>query len=119
MATEAQIVVTGRHFDLSEHLKSYVSTKLAHLGHFSRNAIRYEVELDHEQNPRQSKSSQRVAITARGKGSAVRAEARGAELHAVLGTAVGRLEGQLRRSHDRRRGHRCRPQRTVAQPRRT
>jgi ribosomal subunit interface protein len=118
MAAEAEIVVTGRHFDLSEHLKSYVSTKLAHLGHFSRNAIRYEVELNHEQNPRQSKSSQRVAITARSKGSTVRAEARGADLHAVLGTAVGRLEGQLRRSHDRRRVHHYRHQR-AAPPRRT
>ena len=119
MATEAEVVVTGRHFDVSEHLKSYISTKLAHLGHFSRNAIRYDVKLNYEQNPRQSKSSQWVAITGRGKGPTFRAEARGAGLHAALDTAVGRLEGQLRRSHDRHWVHHYRHQRTAAEPRRT
>jgi hypothetical protein len=39
--------------------------------------IRYDVELDHENNPRQSKASQRVAILGHGKGRTVRAEARG------------------------------------------
>jgi ribosomal subunit interface protein len=119
MATEAEIIVTSRHFGVSEHLKAYVSAKLAHLGHFSRNTIRYDVELNHEQNPRQSKSSQRVAITAHGKGSSVRAQARGADLHIAFDTAAGRLEGQLRRSHDRHQVHHYRHQRTAAQPRRT
>ena len=44
MATEAEIVVTGRHVDVSEHLKLYVSATLAHLGHLDRNVIRYDVE---------------------------------------------------------------------------
>jgi ribosomal subunit interface protein len=119
MATEAAIVVTGCNFDVSEHVKSYLFTKLAHLEHLSRYAIRYEVELNYEQNRRQSKSSQRVAITGRGNGLSFRAEACGADLHSVLDAAVGGLEGQLRRSHDRHQVHDHRHQQMATEPRRT
>ncbi|MEN3266586.1 ribosome-associated translation inhibitor RaiA [Pseudonocardia sp.] len=116
MDVPADIVVTGRNVIVSLHYRSYIADKLAHLEHFSRHIIRYDVELNHEQNPRQSKSSQRVTITSRGKGSSVRAEAHGADAHAVLDAAVGRLEGQLRRNHDRHQVHHYRHQRMSVGP---
>jgi ribosomal subunit interface protein len=115
MDVPAEIVVTGRNVAVSNHYRSYIADKLAHLEHFNRHIIRYDVELNHEQNPRQSKSPLRVAITSRGKGSTVRAEARGAGSHAVLDAAVGRLEGQLRRAHDRHQVHHYRHQRMATE----
>jgi ribosomal subunit interface protein len=111
MDVPAEIVVTGRNVAVSNHYRSYIADKLARLEHFNRHILRHDVELNREQNPRQSKSSLRVAITSRGKGPTVRAEAHGADAHAVLDAAVGMLAGQLRRDHDRQQVHHYRHQR--------
>jgi ribosome-associated translation inhibitor RaiA len=70
------------------------------------------VELFHEPNRRQAKSCQRVEITGKGRGPAVRAEACAADFYAALDSAVTKLENRLRRTHDRRRVHygRSRPE---------
>ena len=106
----AEIVVTGRNVDVSVHYRMYVADKLARLERYSSHVVRYDVVLDHEKNPRQSKVSRRVEITGRGKGPTVRGEAYGSNFHFALGVAVGRLEERLRRSHDRRRVHHGRHQ---------
>jgi ribosomal subunit interface protein len=111
MNAPAEIVVTGRNMAVSSFNRSYIADKLAHLGHLNRHIIRFDVELNHEPNPRQSKSPLRAVITSRGKGPTVRAEARGAGAHAALDAAVGRLEGQLRRDHDRHQVHHYRHRR--------
>jgi ribosomal subunit interface protein len=82
-------------------------------------SMRYDVELDHENNPRQSKASQRAAILGHGKGGTVRAEAHGPDLHAALDAAVAKLEAQLRRNHDRGREHHDRHQPTGIAPAQT
>jgi ribosomal subunit interface protein len=115
MDAAVEVVVTGRNIAESDRYRPYVSAKLAELDHLNPNVIRYDVELNHELNPRQSRSAQRVVITSHGKGATVRAEARGADLPAVLDDAVGKLEGQLRRSHDRRVRRRYRNQRTTSE----
>jgi ribosomal subunit interface protein len=116
MESPAEIVVTGHNVDVSDHYRSHIADKLAHLEHFNQRIVRFDVELNHEQNPRQSKSSRRVVITGRGKGTAVRAEACGADAHAALDAAVSRLESQLRRSHDRHQVHHYRHQRATSAP---
>lgn len=58
-------------------------------------------------------AAQRVEITSRGEGPAVRAEATGVDLSAVLDDAVGELGDRLRRRHDRR-VRRSRSRRTTA-----
>ena len=98
-----EIVVTSRNVDVSAHYRMYVAEKLARLGRYNSHVVRYDVVLDHEKNPRQSKVCQRVEITGRGKGPTVRGEAFGPNFHSALGAAVGILEERLRRSHDRRR----------------
>jgi ribosomal subunit interface protein len=99
------IVMTGRNVDVPTHYRVHVTDKLVRLHRYNSHVIRYDVELYHEKNPRQSKTCQRVEITSTGKGPTARAEACGPDFYTALDTAVGKLEAQLRRSHDRRRGH--------------
>jgi ribosomal subunit interface protein len=106
----AEIVVTGRNVAVSAHYRAHVAEKLVRLVRYSNHVVRYDVVLDHESNPRQSKVCQRVEITGRGKGPTVRGEAYGPDFHSALNAAVGKLEERLRRSHDRLRVHHGRRQ---------
>jgi len=99
------IVVKGRNVEVPEHYRAHVSEKLARLERYDRKVIRYDVELFHEPNRRQSKSCQRVEITGKGKGPAVRAEACAGDFYAALDSAVSKLESRMRKLHDRRRVH--------------
>ena len=115
VAVAADIVVTGRNVEVPAHYRVHIAEKLARLerygNHVSR-IVRYDVVLDHENNPRLSKVCQRVEITGRGTGPTVRAEACGPDFRSVLDAAVGKLQETLRRSHDRRRVHHGRHQPT-------
>lgn len=99
------IVVKGRNVEVPDHYRTHVSAKLARLERYDKKVFRYDVELFHEPNRRQSKSCQRVEITGKGKGPAVRAEACAGDFYAALDTAVNKLENRLRRMADRRRVH--------------
>jgi len=119
MDAPVEIVVTSRNIDVSDHYRLHITQKLARLERYDSHMIRYDVELDHENNPRQSKASQRVAILGHGKGRTVRAEARGPDFHAVLDAAVAKLEARLRRHHDRGREHHDRHQQRASAPTRS
>jgi len=103
VAVAADIVVTGRNVEVPAHYRVHIAEKLARLerygSHVSR-IVRYDVVLDHENNPRLSKVCQRVEITGRGTGPTVRAEACGPDFRSVLDAAVAKLQETLRRSHD-------------------
>jgi ribosomal subunit interface protein len=99
------IVVKGRNVEVPEHYRTHVSEKLARLERYDKKVFRYDVELFHEPNRRQSKNCQRVEITGKGKGPAVRAEACAGDFYAALDAAAAKLENRLRRMADRRRVH--------------
>jgi ribosomal subunit interface protein len=99
------IVVKGRNVEIPEHYRALVGEKLARLERYDKKVIRYDVELFHEPNRRQSKNCQRVEITGKGKGPAVRAEACAGDFYAALDSAVNKIENRLRKQHDRRRVH--------------
>jgi ribosomal subunit interface protein len=99
------IVVKGRNVEVPDHYRAHVSEKLARLERYDKKVFRYDVELFHEPNRRQSKSCQRVEITGKGRGPAVRAEACAGDFYGALDAAVSKLENRLRRMHDRRRVH--------------
>jgi ribosomal subunit interface protein len=99
------IVVKGRNVEVPDHYRIHVSGKMARLERYDSKVIRYDVELFHEPNRRQSKNCQRVEITGKGRGPVVRAEACASDFYAALDAAVSKLENRLRRSHDRRRVH--------------
>lgn len=64
--------------------------------------MRYEVELAHEPNRRQAKNCQRVEITGQGRGTPIRAEARAGDFYSALDAALSKMEGRMRKMHDRR-----------------
>jgi ribosomal subunit interface protein len=99
------IVVKGRNVEVPEHYRVLVAEKLGRLERYDRKLLHFDVELFHEPNRRQHKSCQRVEITTRVRGQAVRAEACAADFYGALDCAVSKLESRLRRMHDRRRVH--------------
>jgi ribosomal subunit interface protein len=99
------IVVKGRNVEVPDHYRVLVTEKLSRLERYDRKLLHFDVELFHEPNRRQHKSCQRVEITTRVRGQAVRAEACAADFYGALDCAVSKLESRLRRMHDRRRVH--------------
>ena len=115
MDAVVEIVVAGHNIAGPDRYRSYITAKLAELDRLNAQVIRYEIELNHEPNPRRSKSAERVVITSHGRGPALRAEASGADLPTALDDAVAKLEGQLRRRHDRRVRRHARSQRPTVE----
>jgi ribosomal subunit interface protein len=99
------IVITGRHTEVSERFRRLVEEKLSKLGQLAPKVQRADVELSHERNPRQSQTSEKVEITLRGKGPVIRAEASSEDPAAALDIALGKLGERLRRTRDRRKVH--------------
>lgn len=99
------IVITGRHTEVSERFRRLVEEKLFKIGQLAPKVQRADVELSHERNPRQSQTSEKVEITLRGKGPVIRAEASSEDPAAALDIALGKLGERLRRTRDRRKVH--------------
>ena len=99
------IVVKGRHVEVSRKFKEHAAEKLAKVERLDHRIIRLEVEVSQEHNPRQSDVRERVEVTCVSKGPVVRAEAAAADPFAALDLAIGKLEGRLRRAADKRRVH--------------
>ncbi|MEP9414559.1 ribosome-associated translation inhibitor RaiA [Gordonia sp. VNQ95] len=101
----ATVVFSGRNVDIPDHYRIYVGDKLARLERYDPSIIRFDVELNHERNRRQSKVCQQVEITAAGKGPVVRAQAHGENFYSALESALDKVESRLRRVKDRRKVH--------------
>lgn len=97
-----QVVVRGRHTEVSERFRAHVNDKLAGLDRLDHKLFRLDVEVTEEHNPRQSDSCERVEITAFSRGPVVRAEACAGDAYAALDIAYAKLEERLRRAADRR-----------------
>ena len=100
-----EIVVVGRHVEVPEKFRRHVTEKLQKVQQLAPRAQLVDVELTHENNPRQSSASERIELTVRGKGPVVRAEARADDRYAALDAATTKLVERLRRSRDRRKDH--------------
>jgi ribosomal subunit interface protein len=101
-----EVVVTGRHCELSERFRSHVEEKLTRLEKHDHRIIRVNVEVECERNPRQADRAVRLELTALSKGPVIRAEACAADKMAALDLAVDKMAAQMRRASDRRRVHR-------------
>ena len=100
-----EIVVKGRHCEVSDRFRELVEEKLARLEKYDSRVIRVDVEVSTEANPRLADTSERVEITIRSKGPVLRAEAAAVDRHSALDKAVERLSAQARKAADRRRVH--------------
>lgn len=100
------IVVTGRHIDVPTRLRAHAEEKLAKVAKLSPKAIRIDVEVSRERNPRMAEICERVELTCVSRGPVIRAEAAAPELLEAFDLAWAKLESRLRRAADRRRVHR-------------
>ena len=61
---QPEVIVRGRHLDLGEFWVDHVKEKTAALDRFGINILRFDVEVSHETNPRQSSKAWLVEISA-------------------------------------------------------
>jgi len=99
------VVVKGRHTELTERFRGHTEEKLAKLAKLDSKVARIDVEVCEEHNPRLAGQRSRIELTCRTRGPVVRAEAAAADPYAALDLAVAKLEARLRRAADRRRVH--------------
>ena len=97
------ITFKGIHTSVPERFRRHASEKLVKLERLDHNAIRIDVEVSTERNPRQADRSERVELTIRSRGPAIRAEAAADDRYAALDLAFAKLEGQLRKAAERRK----------------
>jgi ribosomal subunit interface protein len=101
------VVVTGRHCELSERFRDHVADKLGKLEKHDHRIMRVQVEVENERNPRQADRAVRIELTAYSKGPVIRAEAAAVDKMGALDLAVDKMAAQMRRANDRRaRSHR-------------
>ena len=110
-APETQVEITGRNVQVPEHFTERVNAKLAKVERLDPTLTYFHVELQHERNPRRTDESDRIQITATGKGHIARAEAKEDSFYAALESAVAKMERSLRKVKARRKialsGHRA------------
>jgi ribosomal subunit interface protein len=102
------VVVTGRHCEISDRFRTHAAEKLARLEKHDHRIMRVHVEVDCEPNPRQHDHSVHVELTAYSKGPVIRAEAAADDKMAALDIALDKMAAQMRKASDRRRVHRGR-----------
>ena len=100
-----QIVFHTRQAHLADDFKDIATEKLQALGRFNVMLERIEVEIIHEQNPKQGKHSHKVVISSKGAGPLVRAEASEFNDLAGFDLAVKSFELQLRKIHEKSKEH--------------
>ena len=103
-----EIVVTGRHVDVTDRFRRHLQDKLAKVPQLAPRIHRLDVVISHEPNRRQTPVCERVEITCVGKGPVVRAEAAAEDPYVALDRAYAKLLERLRRAHDRKVVHRGR-----------
>lgn len=106
MSDVAEIVVHGRHIEVSRRFREHVHNKLERIDKFGIPLRRVDVEVSKESNPRLADRAFEVELTTRANGSVIRAEAAASDKYAALDIAYGRLEQRLRRAADKTRYHR-------------
>ncbi len=97
------MIFKGRHTSVQERFRQHAAGKLAKIEKLDQKATRIDIEVSRERNPRQSGRSERVELTIRSRGPAIRAEAAADDRYTALDLAFAKLESRLRRSCDRRK----------------
>jgi ribosomal subunit interface protein len=100
------IVVRGRHLDVSDRFREHVAGKVGKVDRFGLPISHVDVEVSFEPNPRQTDRAYEVELTCRGTGPVIRAEAHAPDKYAATDLALARLEERLRRAADRKRTRR-------------
>ncbi|MEP7024491.1 MAG: ribosome-associated translation inhibitor RaiA [Actinomycetota bacterium] len=97
------IIFKGRHTEVLERFRRHASAKLTKIVRLDSKAVRIDVEVSTERNPRQAGRRERVELTISSRGPTIRAEAAAEDRFTALDMALAKLESRLRRSGDRRK----------------
>jgi ribosomal subunit interface protein len=108
------VIFKGRRTDVQERFRRHASAKLSRIERLDSKAIRVDVEVTAERNPRQADRRERVELTIRSRGPVIRAEAAADDRYAALDRAIAKLEARLRRSGDRRKSRHAAAERAGA-----
>lgn len=98
-----EIIVRGHHMTVPARFRQHAAEKLAKLAKLDPKAMRIDVEVSKERNTRQADRRERVELTIRSRGPAIRAEAAAEDRYTALDMAFAKLENRLRRVSDRRK----------------
>jgi ribosomal subunit interface protein len=98
------IIFAAMHTDVQERFRNHASGKLAGIQKLDGRAIRIDVQITAEPNPRQADRRERVELTVTSRGPAIRAEAASDDRFVAFDLAFAKLESRLRRACDRRKG---------------
>ena len=94
------IVVTGRHIQVSDRFRDHLDERLAKVSQLAPKVTRVDVVVTHERTTRKSEC---VELTCRERGSIVRAEACDEDKYVAVDAAVEKLLERLRRASGKRR----------------
>jgi ribosomal subunit interface protein len=103
-SSPVDVIFKARHTDVRERFRRHATAKLAKIEKLDSKAIRVDVEITAERNPRLADRRERVELTVSSRGPAIRAEAAAEDRFAALDIALAKLESRLRRACDRRKG---------------
>ncbi len=101
MRIKLKIIIHTRHADLAEDFTQIVEEKLNTLDRFNVTIDRMEVEVLHENNPRQGKNAHHVILTTHGSGPLLRSQAQSFNDLAAFDEAIKSIELQLRKIHEK------------------
>ncbi|MGH3318884.1 MAG: ribosome hibernation-promoting factor, HPF/YfiA family [Streptosporangiaceae bacterium] len=99
------VIVKGRRTGIPQRFREHATNKLAKVQKLDPKVIRIDVEVSKERNPRQAGRRERIELTCRSRGPAIRAEACADDRYAALDLALARLKERLRKAADRRKVH--------------
>lgn len=102
-----EVTFKARHTNVPDRFRKHATAKLAKIERLDQNAMRIDVQVSTERNPRQADRSERVELTIRSRGPAIRAEAAADDRYVALDLAFAKLESRLRRMGDRRKPRRA------------
>jgi len=100
-----EILFKGLHTDVAARFRDQATAKLSRLEKLDQKAIRVDVEVSVERNPRLASQKERVELTIMSRGPAIRAEAAAEDRFAAFDIALAKLDSRLRRALDRRKHH--------------
>ena len=100
-----EIIIHARHAELAADFREIVESKLQSMERFSVIIDRVEVEILHENNPRQGKHSHRVILTTHGTGPLLRAESAEFNDLAAFDEAIKSFDLQVRKYHEKSKSY--------------
>lgn len=94
--------VVGRHTKVADEFRAKVGEKLHRIEILDPRALRVDVHVVHERNPKRSDERERIELTVHSRGPVIRAEASADDRLVALDLATDRLVERLRKQHERR-----------------